>query len=878
MDIYTEHHPHHEIGPVEHLEYVGAQYYTTLLSRLTSHIKNEDVHVSNADKVKWEKAFLDINNLKDKVDSLTPSSNKDDIDLSDYATRKWVEDRNYVIKGQCPAWEDLSNLNKQLYALKEEIPSVDGLATEKYVDNAIAGIKPSGDQDMSGYATKQDVESLDDFVESATKGLQDYVNASKYMLPTASNTEKGGIKTGYKPSGDFNYPIRMDGEYAYVTVPFSTTGGGDIIVTSLYGIEIVSNTLKLQNNILTGSVVWKISEASGSSYSYIMPGAENISTYSQILPNNLRLSFTSNIQDGTYVGYAQNVQIDVADYVAITVEKNGSVVARQVIPIQNPGSNGEDGTTTVEYQSLEYPVIRLAGEYNFNTQYNDGTYNENGVYYIDVISCEGALYKAINPGGNRGGLTQRPYPERDQGWDEYWEPFSIYGQAAFDTLLANSAYITTLASKQIVVVDNQGVPVAGLLSNDATITTEHPDTHESETYSRNGVRIFAGETNGDITTAPFRVYDDGRLVATNANISGQVTVAYGNDATAQMALYTVSPGVIEPHIYMENTLGATSEMTANHLKYSKNTLGGEYRTTVQATGINTPSIGAAQGSFSDKLDVNGTVNIIGNLLLNGNQIGDYIDVDTTQNKPQIGDYLYSDWTFGSTAKAAYIGRCIATEDNSLDGNYVWAFSSDLAIAEWATEFGDVPTLDNIPADNPDGAKKDVQGWHNTKKLIDIQNTGVSTSIEFPAANLARQMFNGKGYLPAYGELWKYKDVITSIFGQGMFWSSTESARNQAWYLSTNGGAVGNDGKKYKCKVIGFYKSNPYPKPQNLWIDVTTAQSFYTFQIKNGMLQGIFHGQSADDLAKAGDKILQLNIDNGDSAAYYRTSDGQMIAW
>ena len=97
------------------------------------------------------------------------------------------------------------------------------------------------------------------------------------------------------------------------------------------------------------------------------------------------------------------------------------------------------------------------------------------------------------------------------------------------------------------------------------------------------------------------------------------------------------------------------------------------------------------------------------------------------------------------------------------------------------------------------------------------------------------MFNGKGYLPAYGELWKYKDVITSIFGQGMFWSSTESARNQAWYLSTNGGAVGNDGKKYKCKVIGFYKSNPYPKPQNLWIDVTTAQSFYTFQIKNGML-------------------------------------------
>lgn len=575
MDIYTEHHPHHEIDPVEHLKYVGAQYYTTLLSRLTSHIKNEDVHVSNADKVKWEKAFLDINDLKDKVDSLTPSSDKDDIDLSDYATHTWVENQNYAIKGQYPTYEDLSNLNK-LYALKTEIPSVDGFATEDYVDDAIARIKPGSDIDPDEYATKQDVEKLDDFVESAINGLQDQVNASKYTLPTASNIEKGGFKTGYQETGN-NYAVKMNGEYAYVSIPFSTTGGDDLVVTSLYGIEVVSNTLKLQNNILSGSISWRISEAQGSSYSYIAPNTEYIYTAATILPNNRSLQSPPNTEDGTYVGYAPNMQMDFADYVSITVEKNGVVVARQVIPIQNPGSNG---TTTIEYQGLEFPVIRLAGEYNPNATYNNGTVDENGILYIDIVSYNGGLYKALAAGAN----LAAPGVVTGQ-----WEPFSIYGQAAFYNLLvANEAFIKSLAANQVVVVDNQGVPVAGLLSNDATITTT------GGTYTRNGVRIFAGETNGDITTAPFRVYDDGSVAIDNGSFT-----ATNGEATAQLSLYG-HPSNIQPHLYLENSVGQTAEMTASELIFRSagNT------TDVAASGIHTPRIEAAQGSF-DTLTVKG---------------------------------------------------------------------------------------------------------------------------------------------------------------------------------------------------------------------------------------------------------------------------------
>ena len=224
-------------------------------------------------------------------------------------------------------------------------------------------------------------------------------------------------------------------------------------------------------------------------------------------------------------------------------------------------------------------MIRLAGEYSSNATYNNGTVDENGVRYIDVVSYNGGLYKALIAGAN----LAAPGVVTGQ-----WEPFSIYGQAAFDTLLANSAYITTLASKQIVVVDNQGVPVAGLLSNDATITTE------GGTYTRNGVRIFAGETNGDITTAPFRVYDDGSVAIENGSFT-----ATNGEAIAQLSLYG-HPSNIQPHLYLENSVRQTAEMTALELIFRSagNT------TDVAASGIHTPRIEAAQGSF-DTLTVKG---------------------------------------------------------------------------------------------------------------------------------------------------------------------------------------------------------------------------------------------------------------------------------
>lgn len=47
-------------------------------------------------------------------------------------------------------------------------------------------------------------------------------NANNYSLPLATSSLRGGIKVGYAANGK-NYPVKMDGEKAYVTVPWTDT-------------------------------------------------------------------------------------------------------------------------------------------------------------------------------------------------------------------------------------------------------------------------------------------------------------------------------------------------------------------------------------------------------------------------------------------------------------------------------------------------------------------------------------------------------------------------------------------------------------------------------------------------------------------------------
>ena len=134
---------------------------------------------------------------------------------------------------------------------------------------------------------------------------------------------------------------------------------------------------------------------------------------------------------------------------------------------------------------------------------------------------------------------------------------------------------------------------------------------------------------------------------------------------------------------------------------------------------------------------------------------------------KVGDYLYSDWTFGPTQKTGYLGRCIGLAEDFLDGKSRWGMIHDSATQVWCQSSAkqDTSLINYV---NSDSAKTDVDGKQNTQVLLNIAGGG------YDAATIAQQLFDGNGYLPAAGELFVCGNNINTIFNPNMpLWSSTE---------------------------------------------------------------------------------------------------------
>lgn len=85
-------------------------------------------------------AYVTKDELQAKLDALNIN-----IDLSSYATKEELE-------------QAISGIDLSSYALKTDIPSLDGYATTEYVDNTIANIPTNdGASDLTNYYTKEEV-------------------------------------------------------------------------------------------------------------------------------------------------------------------------------------------------------------------------------------------------------------------------------------------------------------------------------------------------------------------------------------------------------------------------------------------------------------------------------------------------------------------------------------------------------------------------------------------------------------------------------------------------------------------------------------------------------------------------------------------------
>lgn len=125
----------------------------------------------------------------DSLESKIPS-------LSGLVSQEWIEEQGFIKEHQ-----DISHLATSadvvsiIDEVKESIPSIDGLATEVYVQNAIIEAKLSGntDIDLDRYATKDDIKNLasKDDIKTYTEGTSIKIDESnKISVKIAADTKE----------------------------------------------------------------------------------------------------------------------------------------------------------------------------------------------------------------------------------------------------------------------------------------------------------------------------------------------------------------------------------------------------------------------------------------------------------------------------------------------------------------------------------------------------------------------------------------------------------------------------------------------------------------------------------------------------------------
>jgi hypothetical protein len=171
-----------------------------------------------------------------------------------------------------------------------------------------------------------------------------------------------------------------------------------------------------------------------------------------------------------------------------------SIISEGPVCIGHYGKQGKQG--------VQGPYIQYRGEWSKSKIYYNQTTGDD-IKAIDVVSYGDDFYmcRKTNIGQN---------PEDDFNTDSvYWTQANFQEFIATQLLLAKNAVIAFSQGQQILLQDADGNITAGA---------------KGASTSANDIRFWAGTTgtNPDLEAAPFRVYEDGSIVATNARITGKL--------------------------------------------------------------------------------------------------------------------------------------------------------------------------------------------------------------------------------------------------------------------------------------------------------------------------------------------------------------------
>ena len=237
--------------------------------------------------------YAKTSEIPSKVSQLENDSNYLSSIPEEYVTETELNAKGYLTEHQ-----DLS-----AYALKTEIPSLDGYATTQYVDNAIANVPSGGNVDLSNYYTKAETNALipstdglatTEYVDNAvsnipTTDLSNYYTKAETYSKTEVDTlvaNSGGSGGGGASGVTYAYDTEIatgdtyfDGRPIYMRIfhinPLSSAPSDAItygnyknqtpFADKIISTEPVWFTTSSTQNVFTGNIVQSFYPATGSS-------------------------------------------------------------------------------------------------------------------------------------------------------------------------------------------------------------------------------------------------------------------------------------------------------------------------------------------------------------------------------------------------------------------------------------------------------------------------------------------------------------------------------------------------------------------------------------------------------------------------------------
>ena len=468
------------------------------------------------------------------------------VDLTGYATEGYVNNKIAEIEiptvptnisefvndaGYLTEHQDLSN-----YALKSEIPSIEGLATETYVDEAVAAVDVS--EQLKDYAKSADVYTKEE-VDTAIAGvdvsdqLVDYaketeVNSKIDALSSSINTNTTNISslsntvTGIQeevnsidksPRLTYDATYNTDGDYSFVLYEIENEGDSETEVRSEKAKFVIqggggsggtSSTLKIEYITKTPLVV---TENDNAIISFRFSGTD--SSGDEILEGNATWKVAGSIVATNTVVSGEN-SFDVTEYLTLGTQK---------VQLSITDAAGSLVTKTWTVQKIDVKI--------------DSTFNDKLTYPIGTVSFDYIPYGAVSKtvyfilDGQQIGTVETSASGIPMG---YTIPEQTHGAHLLEVYMTAEVNNNVIESnhiyKDIIFYDSTSdVPVIGCVQQNFTAlqydstnivyTVYDPNTESPiVTLAVDGVVVSTLTLNGNTQTWQYKSSDVGPHVLT----------------------------------------------------------------------------------------------------------------------------------------------------------------------------------------------------------------------------------------------------------------------------------------------------------------------------------------------------------------------------